>query len=189
MKSLLQFIQSKTSINQNDIDLIEKYFTYEEVPAQTCLLKAGKTEHYVYFLSEGIIKGYQNIDGKIIVQHLVAAQDVFTSLDSFTEQTPSTYYYETITDCKLLKISKPNFDLLNNNTQFWSGFVKDITNEHLSSKLERLKDFQVLTAKKRYLKFITEQPQLALHVSVDNIASYLGIEPQSLSRIRKQIAF
>lgn len=104
-------------------------------------------------------------------------------------ETPSLEYYETITDCTLVKISKPNFDLLQENTTFWNDFVKTITNQHLSCKLERVKDFQVLTAKERYLKFISQNPKLVLNVSVDNIASFLGIEPQSLSRIRKQITF
>ena len=189
MKNLIKYIQSRTNVTQKELDLLEKYSTYEEVPAHTELLKAGKVEHYIYFLSEGIVKGYQNINGKIIVQHLVADDDFFTSLDSFMSETPSLDYYETITACKLIKISKPDFELLHKNTTFWGDFVKTITNEHLSCKLERVKDFQILTAKERYLKFINQFPTLALNVSVDNMASFLGMEPQSLSRIRKQITF
>ena len=104
-------------------------------------------------------------------------------------ETASSDYYETITDCKLIKISKPDFELLQEDTTFWSDFVKNVTNEHLSGKVERVKDFQVLTAKERYLKFLKQNPKLALNVSVENIASFLGMEPQSLSRIRKQITF
>ena len=187
MNNLLKYIQSRISLTQIEIDLVEKCFVSEKVLAQTKLLEAGRIERYVYFLSNGIVKGYQNIDGKLVTQHLVSEQDFFTSLDSFMSETPSLDYYETITDCKLLKISKPDFELLQENTTFWSDFVKTVTNEHLSGKLERVKDFQILTAKERYLKFITQSPNLALNVSVDNIASFLGMEPQSLSRIRKQI--
>ncbi|MBU2940535.1 Crp/Fnr family transcriptional regulator [Lacinutrix sp. C3R15] len=189
MKNLLNYIQSRFTLTNEDIGLAENYFITENVPAQTLLLEAGKTERYIYFLSEGIVKGYENINGKIVVQHLVAAHDFFTSLDSFMSETAALDYYETITNCKLLKIAKPDFDLLQAQSTFWSNFIKTVTNEHLSCKLERVKDFQVLTAKERYLKFIKQHPNLALNVSIDNIASFLGIEPQSLSRIRKQIAF
>ena len=189
MKNLLGILTSQASLTSNEIQLIEKYFVAVDAPANTSLLKAGNVELYVYFLSSGIVKGYQNIDGKLVVQHLVPEQDFFTSLDSFMSGTPSLDYYETITDCKLLKISRTDFDFLQENTNFWSDFVKIITNQHLSCKLERVKDFQVLTAKERYLKFINDYPNLALHVSVENIASFLGMEPQSLSRIRKQITF
>ncbi|WP_289045905.1 Crp/Fnr family transcriptional regulator [uncultured Olleya sp.] len=189
MTNLLNYIHSRCPLTTDDISLVETYFITENVPAQTLLLEAGKTERYVYFLSEGIVKGYQNIDGKIVVQHLVAEQDFFTSLDSFMTETPSLDYYETITASRVLKISKPDFDILQKETKFWAIFVKEVTNEHLGCKLERVKDFQILTAKQRYLKFVNQYPKLALNVSIDNMASFLGMEPQSLSRIRKQIAF
>ncbi|WP_423999818.1 Crp/Fnr family transcriptional regulator [Maribacter sp. IgM3_T14_3] len=189
MENLINYIKSRATISQNDIDLIKKYFVSEEVPAQTILLEAGKVERYIYFLDSGIVKGYQNIDGKIVVQHLVAEQDFFTSLESFMTETPSMDYYETVTAARLVKIAKPDFDLLQRETNFWAIFVKEVTNEHLNCKLERVKDFQILTAKERYQKFVNQYPTLALKVSIDNIASFLGMEPQSLSRIRKQIAF
>jgi CRP-like cAMP-binding protein len=189
MENLINYIQSKIDLGQSNIDLIKKYFVTAEVPAHTNLLKAGKVERYIYFLDTGIVKGYQNIDGKIVIQHLVAENNFFTSLDSFMSETSSLDYYETVTKSKLLKISKPDFDILQNETKFWAILVKEITNEHLSCKLERVKDFQILTAKERYLKFLDQYPKLALNVSIDNIASFLGMEPQSLSRIRKQITF
>ena len=189
MNNLLHYIKSRISLTSDEIRLIDKHFVSINVPSNTSLLKAGNVERYVYFLSKGIVKGYQNIDGKLVVQHLVSVQNFFTSLDSFMTETASSDYYETITDCKLVKISKPDFELLQKTTNYWSDFVKNVTNEHLSGKLERVKDFQVLTAKERYLKFLKQNPKLALNVSVENIASFLGMEPQSLSRIRKQITF
>lgn len=189
MKNLLHYIQSRISLNSNEIRLIEKHFVSTNVPSNTSLLKAGNVERYVYFLSKGIVKGYQSVDGKLVVQHLVSEQNFFTSLDSFMSETASSDYYETITDCELVKISKVDFEILQETTNYWNDFVKNVTNEHLSGKLERVKDFQVLTAKERYLKFLKQNPKLALNVSVENIASFLGMEPQSLSRIRKQIAF
>ena len=187
MENLINFIQSRIALTQHEINLIKKHSVSEEVPAQTKLLNAGNVERFIYFLDTGFVKGYQNVDGKIVVQHLVGAYDFFTSLDSFMSETPSLDYYETITDCNLVKISKPDFDILQKETKFWAIIVKEVTNEHLNCKLERVKDFQILTAKERYLKFVNQYPKLALNVSIDNIASFLGMEPQSLSRIRKQI--
>ncbi|MBL4643719.1 MAG: Crp/Fnr family transcriptional regulator [Flavobacteriaceae bacterium] len=189
MKNLIKHIKSRITITKDEVNLIEKHFVYEDVSAQTNLLKAGGTEGYINFLSTGIVKGYQNIDGKLIVQYLVSENEFFTSLDSFMHQTPSVDNFEAITNCKLLKISKPDFDILKQSGDFWTNYVEIVTNEHLNRKLERAKDFQILTAKERYLKFINNSPQMALNVSIENIASFLGMEPQSLSRIRKQITF
>ena len=129
------------------------------------------------------------MDGKIVIQYLVSENQFFTSLDSFMHQTPSPDNFETITECKLLKISKPDFDLLKQSGDFWTNYVEIVTGEHLARKIERVQDFQTLTAKERYQKFMKDSPHLALNVSIENIASFLGMEPQSLSRIRKQITF
>ena len=189
MENFIQLIQSRASFTKDELALIRKHVVFEEIPAQTELLKAGNVAHHLYFVSEGIVKGYQNIEGKLVVQHLVGDQDFFTSLDGFMTETPSLDYFETITDCKLVKISKPDFDYLQQALPLWKKLVNDITNEYLNCKVKRVQDFQVLTAKERYIKFVEQYPKLALHVSVENMASFLGIEPQSLSRIRRQITF
>ncbi len=189
MEKLIKYIRSRISITQEEIDLIEKKFIVEDIAAQTSLLKAGKTERYIYFLSRGIVKGYQNVNGKLIIEHLVDEQNFFTSVESFMNETPSPDYFETLTNCSLIKISKPDLDLLRNYSNNWYTLIEIITNEHLSCKIERVRDFQTLSAKERYLKFVKQSPNLALNVSIENIASFLGMEPQSLSRIRKQITF
>lgn len=189
MQGLINYIQSRSAVPQEQLAILNEYLIREKVAPNTILLAPGKTERYIYFLAKGIVKGYKNIDGKIVIQHLVEENDFFTSLESFMHATPSDDYYETITPCELIKINKSDFEKLREITNFWSPLVEMITNEHLNCKLERVKDFQVLTAKERYLKFIKQSPNLALNVSVDNIASFLGMEPQSLSRIRKQITF
>jgi len=189
MNNLLSHIKSIISLSQEEVELIKKYFIPIEVSAQTTLLEAGKTEQYIYFLSSGIVRGYKNVNGKIIIEHLVDQQNFFTSIESFMNEIPSPDYFETITNCKLLKISKPDLDLLKSHSDKWNSVIVAITNEHLNCKMERVRDFQLLSAKERYLKFIEQAPNLALNVSVDNIASFLGMEPQSLSRIRKQITF
>ena len=57
MENLLAHIKSRVSLTPNDVDLLKKYLVYEEVPAQTHLLSAGNVERFIYFLSEGIVKG------------------------------------------------------------------------------------------------------------------------------------
>ena len=86
MKNLVKYIESRVPLTQEDIDLIEKHFLVEELEAQTTLLEAGKTERYIYFLSSGIVRGYQNTNGKLIIEHLVDEQNIFSSIDSFMSE-------------------------------------------------------------------------------------------------------
>ena len=189
MENLIKHLKSRASLTFEELSLIEKYFDLIDIPANTIILKSGMVEHYVHFISSGIIKGYQNIDGKIVVQYIVGEDSFFTSLDSFMGEVPSADNFETVIDCKLLRISKPDFEILSSHGNFWSNLVEIITNEHLNQKIERIQDFQMLSAKDRYIKFINNNPKLALNTSVENMASFLGMEPQSLSRIRKKITF
>lgn len=189
MINLINHIKSIISLSKEEEELIKNRFTSIDVSAQTSLLEAGKTERYIYFLSRGIVRGYQNVNGKKNIEHLVDQHNFFTSIESFINEIPSTDYFETITNCTLLKISKPDLDLLKSYSSKWNSVIEAITNEHLNCKMERVRDFQLLSAKERYLKFIEQTPNLASNVSVENIASFLGMEPQSLSRIRKQITF
>ncbi len=187
MEALLTHIKQRISLDQDDLNLLNNVFIPMQLPTKTLFIKEGKTERFLYFLVEGIVMGYKNKNGKIVVEHLVDKHNFLTSIDSFFSETSATDYFETLTDCEFYKISKVDFDLLKQSNDKWNKFIEFVTNENLRCKLERVNDFQTLTAKERYLKFIAQTPNLALNVSVENIASFLGIEPQSLSRIRREV--
>lgn len=187
MKNLLDHISTIITLTDEEEQLIKNCFKSVSIPAKTQIITAEKTEDYIYFIQSGFVKGYQNINGKIVVQHLLSQNSFFTSLDSFMNKTPSTEYYDTITNCVFYRIHRTEFIYLRENTTFWCKLVEKITNINFNNKLERVNDFQLLTAKERYLKFMQNEPSLVLNVSVDNIASFLGIKPQSLSRIKKEI--
>lgn len=189
MESLFNFITSKVRLTQEEEKLISSHFIAIKIDAQTVLLKEGQTASHIYFLESGVAKGYENIDGKNVVQQLVPKDNFFTVLESFMHQKPSTEYLETITDCTITAIHKKDFDFLLAKIPNFGTLVQEVTNLHLTCKMERVKDFQTLTAKQRYEKFLKQYPTLALQVSIENIASFLGMEPQSLSRIRKQLTF
>ena len=188
MKDLIDYFKHRIDLTSDELDLLKKIAIPLEVPAKKRLIEAGKVERYLYFLISGIVRGYKNKDGKLIVEHLVDNNNFFTSLDSFMTESPSTDFFETITDCYIYKISRTDFELLKQSGNKWALLIEEITNENLQCKMDRVYDFQTLTAKERYLKFVEKSPNLALNVSIENIASFLGMEPQSLSRIRKQIA-
>lgn len=189
MEALFNFLNSKNTLKQDEVKQITESFVTIEVNANTVLLKQGQIANHIYFLNSGIVKSYENIDGKHVIQQLIPEENFFTSLDSFFHQKPSTEFLQTITTCKIAALHQKDLDILLGKIPSFSALVQEVTNMHLSCKMERVKDFQTLSAKQRYEKFLLEYPKLALEVSVDNIASYLGMEPQSLSRIRRQLTF
>jgi CRP-like cAMP-binding protein len=187
MEKLIDQIQLKTSVNEKDMALLERLFVFQKVGPNTRFSHEGSVERYVYFLSKGIVKGFRYSGGKIVVEHLVAEGNFFSSFESFMQETPAPDNFESITECEVYKISKPDFLLWKSASAKWNNYMQEVVNDHLNCKLQRVRDFQTLTARERYMKFVEAYPTLVLQVKVDTIASFLGIEPQSLSRIRRQI--
>ncbi len=188
MKKLIDYIKLKTSLSKEDSNLIEGLFTFQKAAPNTLFLCEGNVERYVYFLNSGVVKGYRNIGGKIIVEQLIEEGNFFSSFESFMQGTPAQDNFESITECEVYKISKPGFVSWKSASHKWSNYVQDVINDHLNCKIQRVRDFQTLSAKERYIKFVENYPKLALQVKVETIASFLGLEPQSLSRIRRQLS-
>ena len=132
MKNLLNQIELRVPLTREEIKLVEEQFLTEELEPNTKVLEAGNRERYMYFLSSGIMRGFRNIDGKLVVEHLIDEQNFFTSIDSFTHETPSDENFETVTPCKLLKISKSNLDYLKNKKVYYIIIGSILVKIHLS---------------------------------------------------------
>ncbi|MEM9857558.1 MAG: Crp/Fnr family transcriptional regulator [Bacteroidota bacterium] len=175
------------SLNEKDASILNAYMRYEKLKAGQIIVRSGSFHRYIYFLVDGIVKAYQTIEGKDVVQQLISADHFFAPVDSFFHEKPSDLFFETITPVSLFKLSKTDFDTLKTKVNFLDKLVREVMQEHLNCKEERARDFQVLSAKERYKKLLEDSPHLVQQVPVETLASYLGIEPQSLSRIRGQI--
>jgi CRP/FNR family transcriptional regulator, anaerobic regulatory protein len=110
----------------------------------------------------------------------------FTSYNHFVNSSISNENIECITDCTLLRCKRADVDVLFEK----STRVKDhnflVLQKALEDEKKRLIDRTTLTAEQRYLKFLKEQPNTLQNVPLQYIASYLGMKPESLSRIRKK---
>lgn len=161
-------------------------FTELNVPAKTTLLRAGETARHAYYIQKGCIRLWFNDNGKdITFQFFFEGQGV-SSIESFRTGRPSLFNLETLEPCSLLTISKADFQLLMEQAP---GF-KELIEESLYKRLEhyfalflsRIRD----TPRQRYLRLLGEHPEIIQRVPQHYIASYLGITPVSLSRIRNK---
>ncbi len=189
MEKLKIFLEQHLALSPEDLLFLDSTFTSIQIPSKTIFIKEGKIEGDVFFLTEGIVRGYTYKNGKLNVEHLIEENNFFTPLESFMNDLPAKNSFETVTPCELYKVAKSDLEILKNSHKKWYEYIALMLNENLQCKITRVNDFQTLTAKERYIKFIEQSPQLALQVSVESVASFLGIEPQSLSRIRKQLTF
>jgi CRP-like cAMP-binding protein len=162
---------------------------YEEltVPARTVLLEEGKVSRYGYYIVEGAVRLWFNNKGKETTFQFFFEGEGVSSIESFRSGQPGMFTIETITAAKLKRISKENFEFIVNSVPGLRTEMEEVIFKRLlrygKMFLSQIKD----TPQERYLALITEQPHILQRVPLQYIASYLGITPVSLSRIRNKL--
>lgn len=171
------------------IDWAKYPHLYEEisVPAKTVLLEEGKTSRYAYYILEGAVRVWFNNKGKDTSFQFFFEGEAVSSLESFRTGQPSMCTIETITAAKLLKVSKQNLDvIMDMEPGFRANFEKIVFQRLLRYTkmfISQIRD----TPQERYEALIRDQPHILQRVPLQHIASYLGITPVSLSRIRNKL--
>ena len=179
-------ISSYIDIDQQDTILIESFFKYEPATKGVSLIEAGKYTDKVFFVLSGYLKYFKVLDsGEELIIHLYAPNNFATSLNSFFLGKKSEETLQTITNCEYLYISKIDLEKLYSTNCKWERFGRKLMESFLIEKEERIIDQLSLTAHERYLKLIKNQPDIIQNVPVKYIASFIGIQPESLSRIRR----
>lgn len=153
----------------------------------TILLEENKVPKACYFVLQGLVRQYQFIDGVERTTEFYTESNGTVSSVHYTDQSPSTFYLECMEDCLLiagnLEIDEVHFK------QFPE--LLEITKKMMENDLNKAKldhtSFILSSPKERYLRFLKTRPDVSSRVPLHQIASYLGMTPESLSRIRKRI--
>lgn len=183
---LLEKISGFIDIEPEDVDLVKSLFKYESVTKGTSLIDIGKLTDKAYFILSGYLKYFKAIDsGEELIIHLYCPNNFATSLNDFFLVKKSEETLQTITDCELLYITRTDLEKLYSTSYKWQTFGRKLMESFLIEKEERIIDLLSLTAHDKYLKLLSDQPDIIQNIPVKYIASYIGIQPESLSRIRK----
>ncbi|THF51766.1 Crp/Fnr family transcriptional regulator [Flavobacterium supellecticarium] len=187
-ESLLQLISQNLPLSAEDEALCRQYLSSVSVSKNQIIEAKGKIPEYLYFVVSGFVRLFHfNDKGDEVTTHINCPPGFITSYAHFSNQTPSDENLECITDCELLRITKADLDALTLKSPVFKDFSILIFQQSLSYNENRSKELATLTAEQRYKKLIATQPEIVHNVPVQYIASYLGMNPKSLSRIRKHI--
>ncbi|MBN8577496.1 MAG: Crp/Fnr family transcriptional regulator [Cytophagales bacterium] len=187
MNEFRKFIENYTTLSDNEWKEISACFTQRTLLKDEVLLEEGKICRYLYFIETGLLRYYISKDGKDITKFFTEAPYCFTSQVSFTNEKPATECIQAIEKSIIWQTTlKEANDLLE--LKSWNTFVRKLIQEvqHFTERI--LQDIQTETAESRYRKMIETNPELLQRVPLQYLASFFGIAPQSLSRIRKKIA-
>jgi CRP-like cAMP-binding protein len=162
---------------------------YRKVPKNTILLEEGETCKTFVHMRKGIIRHFftdQNGDD-ISKNFITAPGDFFYSISSFLTQTPSSVMCESLSEVEIFELKYEDFQELLRNSEFqsfWSDTLSKFIIKKENKEISLLKD----SALHRYENFLKDFPGLLNEIPHYYIASYLSINPETLSRIRKQIS-
>ena len=187
MEQIRKYFEGITSLTDKDWLFFSSKLTRQEFPKRTLLLKAGKTENHLSFVEKGIIRFYIPKEENDLTFYFAFANEFVSGYDSFLTQTPSVYHIETLTATTLWRITYNDLQEIYQQTEV-GNFIGRHAGEHVyldtyNRELSLLSD----TAEQRYLQLFTEQPRLIQEIPLKYLASYIGVTPQALSRIRKRI--
>ncbi len=151
------------------------------------LVTEGKTCRHLYFLETGALRGFYNLDGKEITHWFSAAPDFVTSFHSFITQQPAVESIQLLEGSILWAISKEHVTRLMNEHHDIERLVRIAYESYYIRLEERYVNAQFKTATERYQNLLMQTPHILERVPLGYIASYLGISPETLSRIRSRL--
>jgi CRP-like cAMP-binding protein len=190
MKQLRKYFATKLELTDQEMELLFSKLSYEKIPKKTKLLDIGETENFVSFIETGIVRLYIPKTKNDLTFCFAFKNSFICAYDSFLTQLPSTYIVETVTDTVIWRIAYNDLQNIYSNTQIGNTIntisriaTEDMYLLHLKRELSLLND----SAEERYIKLFSEEPELIHKVPLKYIASYIGVTPQALSRIRNRI--
>lgn len=182
---LIVEIKSVDDFSDQDIELFRNALEKIVIPKGDYFLKAGQVSRYIGYIESGLVIYYKLNDGNEIPCDFAIENEWVTYLKSFTTNTESDMYIRALEDTHILALSGSSIgSLFQSQPKFMAlrNYYTDLAFVRSSSHAVNLAS---LNAKDRYEIFMKEHPELIKRVPQYYIAAYLGIKPQSLSRLRK----
>jgi CRP-like cAMP-binding protein len=179
-------IHNLVEMPEEEIDLFTSYFKLKTIKKKDFLLRQGNVFKYEGFVVEGCFRVFTNDDkGNENILYFATTDWWLMDIDSFMNQTPSNLNIQALEDSKVLLINRTNKLLLYETIPTVEKLFRVMSQKALVAWQRRLVNNHCQTAKERYHNFIKSYPHIASKLTDKQIASYLGITHEFLSKIKK----
>ena len=185
---LITYLEFFHSISEEDKEEIAKSFQPRTLVEGDYLLHPNHICRELFFIKEGILRIIvQNEKGNPITYFFLKENQFCTILKSFNNQTITAEGIQAACDVEVLAINRVELLGLYERLPYLKNLIDEITQRALLDKIELKNSYLGHDSTARYKLFIMQQADIAMRVSLSDVASYLGITQQSLSRIRRNI--
>ena len=183
-------MQTNTSLSDKELEKLQPLISFKQYPKGAFLLKANEICQHIFFVEKGLLKFY-SIDEergyKRIIQFAPEDWLVVDRASVFCNK-PSRFFIEAIEPTDAVAINLEFINKASEMNDSFRVFNENLLQNHIRHLQNRIDLLLGASAEERYLDFIQLYPNLLQRVPQWMIASYLGIKPESLSRVRKELA-
>jgi CRP-like cAMP-binding protein len=189
LQPLINHFESYIALNENEKQLLEERVTQRKIRRRQAILQEGFPCKHYSFVVEGCFRLF-SVDSKGAEHNIqfAAENDWIADIGSFHSGKPSKLFIEAIEPSVVLQIEKQDLYFLYVNVPKLDRIFKVIIEDKFVELQNRVLQNISSTAQERYLAFLEQYPKLALRLPNTQIAAYLGITPEFLSKIRRDIA-
>jgi CRP-like cAMP-binding protein len=183
-----QELGKKLFLTEADQELIKTYLTLKKVRKKQYLLQEGDVCKWVAFIETGALRLYKvNEDGSEHIVQFALEGQFMTDLYSFLTNEPSIYNIDAVEDSELVLITKSASDELRKLSPKFQEFVLQATSDAYIQLEKRMTSVISLGLEERYKELTSKYPNIIRRLPQHMIASYMGLTPETLSRVRKRL--
>ena len=183
---LFDFISKYISLSEDEKNALLSLGLFHSVKKGTVLLKEGQKTQDSFFVLKGCIRVYYIIDGEEKTTAFYTEMDVLTP-HCVINKAPSEYFISCVEDSILTVSNSDMGEEMNSKFPKFDIMCRMLSEELLAKQRIDFDEFKTTSPEQRYLNLLQKRPDLIQRVPQHQIASYLGIKPQSLSRLRARI--
>lgn len=187
MESVIADLSKFMELNEAETLAFKSILRPKNLKKNEYLLLEGEICNFGVFIEKGCIRHYYLNDGVESTGNFFFEGEWFTNFESFLHEKPSMLNVEALENCELYFIFKKDFNQLIEIYPFFANFLRVMMERTITCLTTKGMRMSLLSPEERYIQLISESPKVVERVSLKNIASYLGVKPESLSRIRTRL--
>lgn len=181
-------IAEKVKLSEAEQHDVKSFFSPKKLRKKQYLLQEGNVCQYMAFVENGLLRSY-NVDEKGLEHMIQFAWEGWWITDtySFLSGTSAAFNIDAIEDAELLLITLPHFEDMMLKVPAMERYFRILFQKNIISKERRLMNTITYSSEEKYIKLTENNPELIQRIPQNLIASYLGITPETLSRLRKNL--
>jgi CRP-like cAMP-binding protein len=187
--TLRAYLDARDAFTVEDFDFIRGVFRHKRLAPGDVLQRAGDVARYAAFVASGCLRSYViDAKGKEHIVQFAPERWWLGDLTSLTTGAPSPYFIDAIEDSELLVIDGPSHRKLVEHVSAYAASFRTGLQRHAAAKDHRIVGPLSASAEQRYVEFLRTYPSIVRRVPQWMLASYLGVSPETVSRIRKSLS-